>query len=152
ARHHHRRFSQALSSETRFDAAAAGSAVARFCRRTPLVPAPALGSGVFLKLESLQRTGSFKLRGACAVLAGLGASEAVTASAGNHGLGIAYAARALDRRVTVVVPELTPPVKRNGIAALGAEVKVAGRIYDEAEAAARQLARERGLPFVSPYD
>jgi threonine dehydratase len=135
-----------------FDEAAARAAIARICRRTPLVPAPALGEGVWLKLESLQRTGAFKLRGACASLAQAGTAEVVTASAGNHGLGVAVAQRALGKRATVVVPRLTPAVKRDGIAALGADVRVEGATYDDAEAAARQLARERGVPFLSPYD
>jgi threonine dehydratase len=135
-----------------FDESAARSAIARICRRTPLVPAPALGEGVWLKLESLQRTGAFKLRGACAALAQAGTGEVVTASAGNHGLGVAVAQRALGKRATVVVPRLTPAVKRDGIAALGADVRVEGATYDDAEAAARSLARERGVPFLSPYD
>ncbi|HJZ87398.1 MAG TPA: pyridoxal-phosphate dependent enzyme [Polyangia bacterium] len=134
------------------DLLAARAAIERHCRRTPLVAAPALGNGVWLKLECLQRTGSFKLRGACAALASTSAREVVTASAGNHGLGIALAARALARRATVFVPETTPAVKRDGIAALGTEVRVAGTGYDHAEAAARAWAAERSLPFVSPYD
>jgi threonine dehydratase len=135
-----------------FDPADARAAVARSCRRTPLVAVPALAPGVHLKLESLQRTGSFKLRGACAALAGTGATEVVAASAGNHGLGLAFAARALGRRATVVVPRQTPEVKRGGMRALGAEVLVRGDTYDQAEAAARVLAGERGVPFISPYD
>src|SRR5262245_57684603 len=134
------------------DQAAARAAISRHCRRTPLVAAPALGQGVWLKLECLQRTGSFKLRGACAALATTPAREIVCASAGNHGLGVALAARALDRRATVVVPKTTPAVKRDGIAALGAEVRVTGANYDLAEAAARALAAERGVTFVSAFD
>jgi threonine dehydratase len=116
------------------------------------LPAPQLGDGIFIKPESLQRTGSFKLRGACAVLADGATGEVVTASAGNHGLGIAVAAGALGRRALVVVPASTPAVKRDGIRALGAALQVSGRGYDEAEAIARALARERGVPFISPYD
>jgi threonine dehydratase len=135
-----------------FDETRAAAAVARFCRRTPLVAVPALAAGVHLKLENLQRLGSFKLRGACAALAGMDAPAVVCASAGNHGQGVALAARALGRRATVVVPGITPPVKRDAIAALGAEVIVHGRIYDDAERHARALAAERGMPFVSPFD
>ena len=135
-----------------FDETAARAAIARIARRTPLVPAPALGDGVWLKLESLQRTGSFKLRGACAALAQPGVTHVVTASAGNHGLGTARAAQALGKRATVVVSRLTPPIKRDGIAALGAEVRVEGKNYDEAEAFAQALARELKAPFVSAFD
>ena len=135
-----------------FDLPAARAAIARICRRTPLVPAPTLGEGIFLKLESLQRTGSFKPRGACAALSGLEADEVVVASAGNHGLGTAYAARALGKRATVLLPETTPEIKRAQIAALGADVRVVAPTYDGAEAAARALARERAVPFVSPFD
>lgn len=126
----------------------ARAAVGEVCRRTPLVPAPALGEGVHLKLEGLQRTGSFKLRGAVAALAVREGSHVVAASAGNHGAGIALAARRAGRRATVVVPETCPPVKRAAIAALGAEVLARGRTYDEAEAEARALPGT----FVSAFD
>ena len=120
-------------------------------RRTPLVFAPPLGC--WLKLESLQATGSFKLRGAATKLARLPrGSRIVAASAGNHGMGVALAARALGHSVTVVVPESAARVKRAGIAALGAEVIVDGAEYDDAEAAAIELVPERDAFFVSPYD
>jgi threonine dehydratase len=139
--------------------------VRRLTRVTPLVPAPALGrrtgADVWLKLENLQRTGSFKLRGAAARLAAL-ALEAppggkpkrvVAASAGNHGLGVALAAQAYGIEATVLVSAQTPEVKRAGIAALGARVEVAGATYDEAEAAARRLAAEApDVVFVSAFD
>jgi threonine dehydratase len=108
--------------------------------------------GCWLKLESLQATGSFKLRGAAVKLARLGATRVVAASAGNHGLGVALAARALDVAATVVVPETSARIKRAGIAALGAEVIVEGEEYDDAELFGRTLARERGDAFVSPFD
>jgi threonine dehydratase len=144
--------------------AAARAAVARLCRRTPLLAAPALGDGVLAKLECLQRTRSFKLRGAAAALAvrfgerpqdtgAAGMAPAVcAASAGNHGLGVAVAASTLGLRALVVVPETTPAVKRSAIAAAGAEVRVAGAGYDAAEAEARALAAESGAEFLSPYD
>ena len=135
-----------------FDETAARAAIARIARRTPLVPAPALGDGIWLKLESLQRTGSFKLRGASAALAQPGVTRVITASAGNHGLGTARAAQALGKRATVVVSRLTPPIKKDGIAALGAEVLVIGKNYDEAEEAAQKLAREQKVPFLSAFD
>jgi len=140
--------------------------VRRLTRVTPLVPAPALGrrtgTDVWLKLENLQRTGSFKVRGAAARLAAL-ALEAqaaggaprrvVAASAGNHGLGVALAAQTFGLDATVLVSAQTPAVKRAGIAALGAKVEVGGATYDEAEAAARRLAAEdAGVVFVSAFD
>jgi threonine dehydratase len=139
--------------------------VRKLTRVTPLVPAPALGrrtgADVWLKLENLQRTGSFKLRGAAARIAALvprgGAAEprprVIAASAGNHGLGVALAARAFGVEATVLVSAQTPEVKRAGIAALGARVEVGGATYDEAEAAARRRAAEDpGLVFVSAFD
>jgi threonine dehydratase len=146
---------------------AVGERVRRLLRVTPLVPAPALGrrtgADVWLKLENLQRTGSFKLRGAAARLAALaleaGASpgakpkRVVAASAGNHGLGVALAAQAFGIDATVLVSAQTPEVKRAGIAALGAKVEVAGATYDEAEAAARgRAAEDADLVFVSAFD
>jgi threonine dehydratase len=126
----------------------------RLVRRTPLVYAPALGC--WLKLESLQATGSFKLRGAALKLARLSAEErargVVTASAGNHGLGVAYAARALGVPATVIVSRGAAQVKREGIARLGAEVRASTGDYAAAEAEARALAASTGRTFVSPFD
>jgi len=122
--------------------------------RTPLVPAPALGDGVWLKMEQLQRTGSFKLRGAYNVLATLRDDErvggVVASSAGNHGLGVAYAARALGIRARLFVPSTAPGVKRDGIVALGAEVDAGYADYDAAHHAAEAFAHERGRRFVNP--
>jgi threonine dehydratase len=121
-------------------------------RVTPLVR----GAGAWLKLESLQATGSFKLRGAAVKLARLGAAVrargVVAASAGNHGLGMALAARRFGVPLTVVVPESAARVKVDGIARLGADVVRAGAGYVEAEVRAQALAVERGVPFVSPFD
>jgi threonine dehydratase len=141
-----------------------GGAVAdrirRLLRVTPLVPAPALGrrtgADVWLKLECLQRTGSFKLRGAAARLAAMalaGQRKAIAASAGNHGLGVALAARTFEVEATILVSTQTPEVKRAGIAALGARVEVAGASYDEAEAEARRrAAADPSFTFVSAFD
>ena len=134
--------------------------VRKLLRVTPLVPAPALGrrtgANVWLKLESLQRTGSFKLRGAAARLCAMslaGQTRAITASAGNHGLGVALAAQAFGLEATVLVSAQTPEVKRAGIAALGATVEVVGASYDEAEAEARRrAAADPALVFVSAFD
>jgi threonine dehydratase len=134
--------------------------IRKLLRVTPLVPAPVLGrrtgANVWLKLESLQRTGSFKLRGAAARLAAMslaGQSRAITASAGNHGLGVALAAQAFGIQATVVVSSQTPEVKRAGIAALGATVEVVGNSYDQAEAEVRRrAAADPSLTFVSAFD
>jgi threonine dehydratase len=135
--------------------------VRRLTRVTPLVPAPALGrrtgADIWLKLENLQRTGSFKLRGAAARVAALalegGGRRVIAASAGNHGLGVALAARALGVEATVLVSAQAPEFKRAGIAALGARVEVAGATYDEAEAEAkRRAAADPSAVFVSAFD
>jgi len=122
-------------------------------RETPLVDAPALGAA--LKLESLQRGGSFKVRGTCVALAALharGVQRVVAASAGNHGLGLALAAAALGMHAELFVPKNAAQIKRERIATLGAVVRMEGADYDEAEAAAKARATEVGLPFVSPFD
>ena len=125
-----------------------------FVRKTPLVFAPPLNC--WLKLESLQATGSFKLRGAALKLSRMDASTrargVVTASAGNHGQGLALAAARLGVRATVVVPAICPAVKRDGIARWGAEVIVDGARYDESHERALALAAARGVPYVSAYD
>ncbi len=141
---------------------AVGERVRRLTRVTPLVPAAALGrrtgADVWLKLENLQRTGSFKVRGAAARLAALALEDVapkrvIAASAGNHGLGVAFAAKAFGVQATVLVSAQAPEIKRAGIAALGAEVEVAGATYDEAEAEARRRAdADPGLVFVSAFD
>jgi threonine dehydratase len=126
----------------------------RLCRQTPLVFATPLGC--WLKLESLQATGSFKLRGAAVKLARLSAEErargVVAASAGNHGLGVALAARRMGLHATVVVPQLAARSKVEGIERLGAEVVRVGAGYDAAERFARKIADEQGRVFVSPFD
>jgi len=135
--------------------------VRRLARVTPLVPAPALGrrtgADVWLKLENLQRTGSFKLRGAAARVAAVALEDkgrrVIAASAGNHGLGVALAARTFGVEATVLVSAQAPEFKRAGIAALGARVEVAGATYDEAEAEAkRRAAADPSAAFVSAFD
>jgi threonine dehydratase len=141
-----------------------GERVRKLTRVTPLVPAPALGrrvgADIWLKLENVQRTGSFKLRGAAARLAaialdagGAAPKKVIAASAGNHGLGVALAARAFDVDATVLVSAQTPEIKRVGIAALGARVEVGGATYDEAETEARRrAATDPDTVFVSAFD
>jgi threonine dehydratase len=126
----------------------------RLCRVTPLIYAGPLGC--FLKLESLQATGSFKLRGAAVKLARLPpevrARGVVAASAGNHGLGLSLAAQRLGMRATVIVSRGAAQVKRQGMARLGAEVIASAGDYSQAEREAIELARASGRAFVSPFD
>ncbi|HEX2574390.1 MAG TPA: pyridoxal-phosphate dependent enzyme [Polyangia bacterium] len=129
-----------------------------------LLPTPCLesdwlseraGRPVYVKWESLQRTGSFKLRGALnklLLLQARGVTRVLAISAGNHGLGVAYAARRLGLHATVVVPEGAAQNKVAAIVRQGAALVVRGHNYDEAELAARALAEERGEAFVSPYN
>ena len=127
-------------------------------RRTPLRYSPELsvvaGGDVYLKLENEQITGSFKIRGAYNALASLSPEERergiVASSAGNHGLGIAVAARLLGIHATVFVPQSAPDVKKSGIRAHGSIVDDLAANYDDAEARARADARASGRPYVSP--
>ncbi len=116
------------------------------------------GRRTWLALECLQPVGSFKIRGALTALARMkqrGVARVVAASAGNHGGGVAAAAAELALSATIVVPRTAPRKKVDKIRALGGghvEVIEEGEGYDAAEAFAIALAKERGLPFVSPYD
>ena len=142
------------------DVRAAEARIRPYVRRTPLLALGqtsrrALPWDVVLKLESLQVTGSFKPRGALNALLGLPRAQiergVVTASGGNHGLGVAYAARRLGVPATVYVPETAPAVKREGIAAWGADVRLAGREYAVAAEAAHDDADRSGRPYLHAY-
>ena len=113
-----------------------------------------VGTDVYLKLENEQRTGSFKLRGALNVIGGLSAAErargVVTSSAGNHGLGVATAAKQFGVKATIFIPSTAPRVKRDGIKAQGATVDEAQPHYDAAMVAATEFAAKQGAPFVHP--
>ena len=112
------------------------------------------GGESYLKWESQQNTGSFKLRGAFNALLTMPIEDrrrgVVAASAGNHGLGIAYAARTLGMRARVYVPTTAPAVKRDGIVAMGAEVDATQPDYDAAHDAALACAQRDGMTYVSP--
>lgn len=115
-----------------------------------------VGCPVWLKLENLQTTGSFKLRGALNKLLGespqaLGRGV-VTASSGNHGLAVAYAARGLGCKATVFLAEDCAPTKRLALKSLGARLAVAGEDVVETEGAARRWAEQRGRIYVPPYN
>ncbi len=128
--------------------------------RTPMLPAPRLseltGARVFVKYENLQVTNSFKDRGAFVKLSSLPAAErgrgVIAMSAGNHAQAVAYHARRLGIKATIVMPETTPFVKVEATRAHGAEVVLEGDGVSEAQARAEAIGRERGLAFVHPYD
>jgi threonine dehydratase len=112
---------------------------------------------VWLKLESQQLTGSFKIRGAWFRLSRLSASERdsgiLTCSAGNHGKAVAYAAKELGIRAVICVPSSVDRAKYEGMVALGADVRVSQYPgYDDTEIWAREQAKNEGKPFISPFD
>jgi threonine dehydratase len=127
---------------------------------TPLLPAPLLsdelGAEVRLKCENLQRTGSFKARGAYNYVAQLPPDEiergVITYSSGNHAQAMALAARLHDVDAVVVMPTTAPAVKQAGAARLGAEVVLEGTTSLERQARAEEIAAERGLAMVPPFD
>jgi threonine dehydratase len=145
-----------VRSITLDDVRAAATRIARYVVRTPLERSAHLseltGTDVWLKYECFQLTGSFKLRGALNALSILVAQHVITASAGNHGLGVARAAAVLGRTATVVVPETASSAKVEALRRSGAELIQIGPTYDEAEIAAIQLSRERDVPYVSAYN
>lgn len=133
---------------------AAGVRIAPHIRHTALRTAGT--KGLWLKCENRQVTGSFKVRGALNRLLRLTDEDAargvVAASAGNHGMGVAYAARLRGCRATVVVPRGAIQKKVEGIRALGAEVRQVDGGYEAAEVEGLRLARERAAVWVSPYN
>ncbi|MFL6142195.1 MAG: serine/threonine dehydratase [Labedaea sp.] len=135
------------------DVAGAALRVAPYVRRTPVLRTEVDGRPVVLKLEHLQRTGSFKLRGAVnAVVGGSGPEHVVTASGGNHGLAVATAAGLLSLPATVFVPVTAPEGKARRIAATGARLVRHGTIYAEAVAGALDEAAAVGGRCVPAYD
>lgn len=115
-----------------------------------------VGAPVHLKCENLQRTGSFKLRGAYVRIAGLSSREraagVVAASSGNHAQGVALAASLLGVRSTVFMPEGSPLPKVAATRGYGAEVRLGGQVLDEALDAAREHAERTGAVFIHPFD
>src|SRR5690606_2035326 len=115
-----------------------------------------LGARVFLKAETLQRTGSFKFRGAYNKIASIPrekrAAGVVAYSSGNHAQGVADAARLCDTRATIVMPADAPRAKRARTAALGAEIVSYDRDREDRAAIAGRIAAERGATLVPPYD
>jgi len=140
--------------------AEAATAIGPHIRRTPTEKSEALsglaGREVYLKLENLQKTGSFKIRGGLNALMRKGERErangVVTASAGNHGQGVAFAAKLLGIPACIVLPIGVPLAKLTAIQRTGAETVLTGESYDEAHAAALEIARDRKRSYVHAFD
>lgn len=114
------------------------------------------GNKVYLKPENMQLTGAYKLRGAYYKISTLSDAERqkglITASAGNHAQGVAFAAKAYGCKAVIVMPTTTPLIKVNRTKSYGAEVVLYGNVYDEACAKAYELAEEHGYTFIHPFD
>ena len=129
-------------------------------RPTPLIHSPYLskscGNSVYLKPENMQVTGAYKIRGAYYKISTLSQEEKerglVTASAGNHAQGVAYAAQAAGVPATIVMPTTTPLVKVNNTKDYGASVVLHGEVFDDAAELAAQLSQEQGLTYVHPFN
>ncbi|MFI6597057.1 threonine/serine dehydratase [Nonomuraea sp. NPDC050536] len=134
------------------DVRAAAERIRGHVLRTPVYE---VAPGLFFKLEQLQHSGSFKVRGAFNRILSAGSvpeAGVIAASGGNHGLAVAYAARSLGVRAEIFVPTVTSPVKVAGLRALGADITQTGSIYSEAAEAAAKRAAESGALEVHAYD
>ncbi|MCI5076218.1 hydroxyectoine utilization dehydratase EutB [Oricola sp.] len=140
------------------DIFAARNTIAGVAADTPLVPSPFLsglaGAEVLLKLENTQPIGAFKLRGAMNAVANLpeGAAGVSCCSTGNHGRGVAFAAKRAGLRAVVCMSSMVPKAKVDGIRALGADVQIAGASQDDAQAESLRLCESDGLVEISPFD
>ncbi|GAB5470783.1 MAG: threonine/serine dehydratase [Rhodospirillales bacterium] len=152
---------EAAPTPPRFaDIEAAAGRLAGVAVRTPLLPCPALdarlGTRSFVKPEGLQRTGSFKFRGAYAKLSRLAeearAKGVVAYSSGNHAQGVAAAAQLIGAKATIVMPADAPEIKIENTRSYGAETLLYDRYREEREAVAQALIDERGSLLVRPYD
>ncbi|MCR4650695.1 MAG: threonine ammonia-lyase [Lachnospiraceae bacterium] len=138
----------------------ASEVVSKVARETKLVYSDYFsektGNKVYLKPENMQFTGAYKLRGAYYKISTLTDEERakglITASAGNHAQGVAYAAKCFNARAVIVMPTTTPLIKVNRTKSYGAEVVLMGDVYDEACEYAYKLAAEQGLTFIHPFD
>lgn len=138
----------------------ASEAVIKVTNRTKLIYSDYFsemtGGKVFLKPENMQFTGAYKVRGAYYKISTLTQEERdrglITASAGNHAQGVAYAAKIYGAKAVIVMPTTTPLIKVNRTKSYGAEVVLYGNVYDEACAHALKLAEENGYTFIHPFD
>src|SRR3954462_6112979 len=152
--------SPAPALPTSADVDAAAARLEGVALRTPLISSPVLdaltGGRVFLKAETLQRTGSFKFRGAYNKLSSIApdkrAGGVVAFSSGNHAQGVAHAARLLNMPSVIVMPSDAPRPKRERTAAFGAEVVLYDREKEDREQIAQRIAAERNATLVPPYD
>jgi threonine dehydratase len=130
--------------------------VRQYLSVTPVVAAPQLGPNVSVKLETLQPTGSFKVRGGIAAVAATLRADpgrsVVGSSAGNHGLGLAFAASKLGAQVTVIVPRHASAAKVSALQQFDVRLVLHGDGYSEAEAHALDLAAQDGSRYISPYN
>lgn len=114
------------------------------------------GNKIYLKPENMQFTGAYKVRGAYYKISTLTDEERkkglITASAGNHAQGVAYAAKCFGVKATIVMPTTTPLIKVNRTKGYGADVVLYGDVYDEACTHAYNLAKEHGYTFIHPFD
>ena len=151
---------ETIALPTAADVDAAAQTLAGIALRTPLINSPvldaAVGARVFLKAETLQRTGSFKFRGAynkiSAIPAERRAGGVVAYSSGNHAQGVAAAAKLLNMSAVIVMPADAPAPKRERTAALGAEIVLYDREREDRTAIARAIAGERDAVLVPPFD
>lgn len=138
----------------------ASEAVIKVTNRTKLVYSDYFsdmtGGKVYLKPENMQFTGAYKVRGAYYKISTLSEEERgrglITASAGNHAQGVAYAAKIYGAKAVIVMPTTTPLIKVNRTKSYGAQVVLYGNVYDEACAHAQKLAEENGYTFIHPFD
>ena len=142
------------------DIQAASARIAPYAMRTPLVESAVLnertGGRIFLKLETLQRTGSFKFRGACNRMAMIPqdhrAAGVVAFSSGNHAQGVAAVAQLLGMPAVIVMPQDAPRAKIEGTRALGAQIVTYDRVREDREAIAARICAERGGVLIKPFD
>ena len=141
------------------DIRAAQARISAVCLRTPIVKLEGADDGtfeLFVKAESLQPIGSFKLRGAYNKISQLSEEQrrrgVVTYSSGNHAQGVAFAARAVGTRAVIVMPSNAPEVKRKATESLGAEIVTVGPASSERQQRAQALSAEHGYVIIPPYD
>lgn len=142
------------------DVLAAQEQIANIAIQTPLKPSYTLsdktGKHVWLKLENMQPTGAFKLRGAANAILNLTEEQksrgVITMSTGNHGKAIAYVSKKLGIRAVICVSEIVPKVKLEGMRKLGVEVLIHGKDQDEADVEAKALSKKQGLHYISAFD
>jgi len=142
------------------DCASARVAMQDVIRKTPLIHSEKLsetyGNEIYLKPECLQKTGSFKIRGAYNKMRKLSEEEksrgVICASAGNHAQGVAFSAKKLGIKATIVMPETSPLIKVNATKSYGVEVVLSGEVYDEAYETAKKLEKEYGYTFIHPFN